>query len=658
MYCNIIVTAPVEKEYTYLCPQNLVLKKGDIVEVSFGKRKNEVGLVSKVYNNNKLVTKNIKFKEVSRKINKLRLNNNLIDFIDWVSKYTLYSKGNILKMIIPNLKIIDSKLKNKKEIQKFDNIFKIDLNAEQKEIYNLIKGDLKNKHQTIVLEGVTGSGKTEVFFEAVKNINKKNLQALILLPEISLTPNIEKRYINRFGIEPEIWHSKISNSKKSQIWNRCYSGKSKIIVGTRSSLFLPFKKLGLIVVDEEHDTSYKQEENVRYQARDMAIVRSNIEKIPIILSTATPSLETYYNIYKKRYKHVFLSKQYSGLDLPKINVIDLVKEKLLKNEWISKIIIEAISRCLKNNKQSLLFLNRRGYAPLTVCSSCGYRMECNNCSSWLVMHNKKNILCCHHCGFSTDIIDKCFKCKSENTLKFIGPGIERLAEELKKNFPQAKLEILSSENMNTNKKIKEMIDRIEQKKIDILVGTQILAKGHHFPNLSLVGIIDADAGLMGGDLRASEHTYNLLQQVSGRAGRSFGVGDVYIQTYFADNPLIRSLKNRDRNSFLKYTLDDRNKFNLPPFAHLISVILSGSSKIKVLNFGKEIVNGFQLNENISIMGPVEAPISLLRGKYRYRILFKSSERRRLNLYVGKWLKNIVSPSNIKLSIDVDPYSFL
>ena len=657
MFCKIIVPVPIDKEYTYRYSKNLILKRGDVVKVPFGKRKSEIGLVYEVIQENELNYPLKNIKEIINKINNIQINDRMMQFIDWVSKYNLCPKGLILKMVLPNLEIINYENNSKqKVITKFKKNIK--LNIEQKKAFELIQKNLKDKQKTIVLEGVTGSGKTEVFFEVIKKIIKKNFQVLILLPEISLTPNIEKRFTNRIGFNPEIWHSKISISKKRKIWNGCYLGEVKIVVGARSSLFLPFKNLGLIIVDEEHDISYKQEDGVRYQARDMAVVRSNMEKIPIILSSATPSIETYLNIKKKRYEHIFLSKQYSGFDLPRTHLINLQKEKLSKNRWISDRIINGITNCLNNNKQSLIFLNRRGYAPLTICSSCGYRIQCEYCSSWLVMHNKKRILCCHHCGFTKSLLDKCLKCNSENSLKFIGPGIERIAEELKDNFPKANIEILSSENMNTHKKISEIINRIEQKKIDIMVGTQILAKGHHFPNLSLVGVIDADAGLMGGDLRASEHTYNLLQQVSGRAGRSIEVGDVYIQTYFENNPLIQSLKKHDRESFLKYTLNDRKNFNLPPYVHLISLIFSGFSKGEVFSYSKKTIKKFPIKEDISILGPVEAPIFLLRGRYRYRVLLRGSKRKELNLYVEKWLKNITLPHSIRLITDVNPYTFM
>ena len=662
MLYEVIVSVPINKYYTYKLSKKISIQIGDVVYVPFGRRKLEIGVVVEINKNLKRKYPTEKLKGIIKKINNINLENNMLNFIDWVSKYTLYPKGAILKMVLPNINIIDFKIeeppKIKNNIKEISKIKKTNLNEEQKKAFNIINSNIKNEHKIIVLEGVTGSGKTEVYFEAINEILIKNRQVLILLPEISLTSNLKDRFINKFGFEPEIWHSKINISKKRNIWYDCYFGKSKIVVGARSSLFLPFKNLGLIIVDEEHDISYKQEDGVRYHARDMAVVRSKIERIPIILSTATPSIETYFNVKNKRYERVFLSKQYSGSDLSRIHFINLQKNKLDRNTWVSKKIIEAIKNCIKNKKQSLIFLNRRGYAPLTVCSDCGHRIQCNYCSSWLVMHSKKNILSCHHCGFSSPFIDKCENCNSKNSLRFIGPGIERVAEELKNNFPKANIKVLSSENMNTNKKIEEIIKRIKLKKIDIMVGTQILAKGHHFPSLSLVAVIDSDAGLKGGDLRASEHTYNLLQQVGGRAGRSEEVGDVYIQTYFENNPLIQSLKNRDRTSFLNNVLKDRNKFKLPPFSYLLAIIISGPSKGELQNFIRKILLDFPTKNGIKLMGPAEAPIFLLRGRYRYRILLSSLKRKKLNYSAQKWLENITLSRNIRITPDVDPYSFM
>ena len=658
MFCKVILPLPIKNRFIYKYPKRMILRKGDIVLVPFGKRKDELALVYDLIEKDELDINIQKIKEIIKVVNNLRLNTKILKFIKWVSDYTISPEGMILKMVILNKKIVDCKIKESQKTKHYENKKLVNLNTEQIEAFRLINKNLLHQQRTIVLEGVTGSGKTEVYFEAIEKILNLNLQVLILLPEISLTPQIEERFFQRFGIKPELWHSKISESKKRKTWHNCYSGFSKIIIGARSSLFLPFKNIGLIIVDEEHDVSYKQEEGVRYHARDMAIVRSKFEKIPIILSTATPSLETFYNVQKNKYTRVFLSKQYSGINLPNINLIDLKNEKLEKNTWISNKILEGISTCLKKKRQSLIFLNRRGYAPLTVCNNCGYRHQCNNCSSWLVMHSDKKILSCHHCGFILSISKKCPICKTNDSQRFIGPGVERVAEELQKEFPNAKLEIMSSDNMNTPLKIKRIIKQVELKKIDILIGTQILAKGYHFPNLSLVGILDADAGLMGGDLRASEHTYNLLQQVSGRAGRSTADGQVYIQTYFVKNQLIKSIQKRDRQSFLEQTLVERKKFNLPPFCYLVAIIISGPSKKESLNFAYSITNISKIEYNISILGPVEAPIFLLRGKYRYRLLLRGKKRKELNIFTNKLLYSLNIPKNMRLVVDVDPYSFI
>ena len=479
-----------------------------------------------------------------------------------------------------------------------------------------------------------------------------------MVPEISLTPQLETRFLKRFGFYPNIWHSKISEKKRKEIWHQCYLGKPVIVVGARSSLFLPFKNLSLIIVDEEHDTSYKQEDNIRYQARDLAIVRGQIDNALVILSSATPSLETQNNINKKKYEHVYLSSQFSGIKLPPIELIDLQQNRLDKNKWISNKIIEELKSCLINQEQALLFLNRRGYSPLSLCIECGYRYQCQQCTSWLVMHQEKKRLLCHHCGSIYPVEPNCPKCLTKDSIKLIGPGVERLEEELKLLFPKKSIGIMSSDNANTPKKIKDIIDDFESKKTDILVATQIMAKGYDFPNLSFVGVIDADTGLLGGDMRAIERTYNLLQQVSGRAGRSKKEGKVFIQTYYPNQPVIQSIQKRDRKKFVAQSLNDREDFLLPPFGFMTALILSGSSKSKTDLYGKKLIQFSRIPENMNILGPVEAPIFLLRGQYRFRILIKGNSRKILNKFTKFILKGCPPPSSIKLVIDVDPYSFM
>ena len=655
MFCNVIVTRPFNQVFTYKLKKGHVVKEGSIVIVPFGKSKKQIGMVES-FSTNINFNINYKIKLVEKVFDSISLSKDIIKFIYWISDYTLSPKGLILKLFLINEKILDFS-----DIEKKKNLFlpnKVILNNEQKKAVTLINKLLFKPNVPLVLEGVTGSGKTEVFFEAIEKIIRKKQQALIMVPEISLTPQLETRFLKRFGFSPYVWHSKISEKRRKEIWHKCYLGKTIIIIGARSSLFLPFKNLGVIVVDEEHDASYKQEDNIRYQARDLAIVRAKIDKALIILSSATPSLETQNNINKNKYKHVYLTSQYSGIKLPPIELIDLQNNKLEKNKWISNKIYEELKNCLIKKEQALLFLNRRGYSPLSLCVKCGHRYQCEQCTFWLVMHHGKKRLLCHHCGSIYPIDPNCPKCLTKDSIKLIGPGVERLEEELKLLFPKKLIGLMSSDNANTPNKIKKIIADFENKKIDILVATQIMAKGYDFPNLSFVGVIDADTGLLGGDMRAIERTYNLLQQVSGRAGRSNQQGKVFIQTYYPRQPVIQSLQKRDRKKFVEQSLKDRENFLLPPFGFMTSLILSGSSKVKTEMYGKKIIQTSKTPENLSILGPVEAPIFLLRGKYRFRILIKGNNRKILNKFTKFILKKTPPPSTIKLVIDVDPYSFM
>jgi len=655
MYCNVLIIKPFDQTFTYKVKNGQHLDIGSVVNVPFGKKKDEIGIVYDFFKFDPKAPKLFEIKEINFSYKNVLLNKKIIKFIDWVASYTLAPKGLVLRLFLINKKIVDYVHLDEKEFKLKPE--KILLNLEQKKAANIIDKSLFKPSKPIVLEGVTGSGKTEVYFEALEKILIKKKQALILLPEISLTPQLEIRFFKRFGFKPDVWHSKISESKRKNIWHRCLNGNSMVVIGARSSLFLPFKKLELIVVDEEHDLSFKQEDIIRYHARDLAIVRSNIEKFPIILSSATPSLETQNNIIKKDFVHLNLKSQFSGLDLPQINLIDLQINKLEKQKWISPIICDEIEKCIKKGEQALLFLNRRGYSPLSICSECSHRFQCNYCSTWLVMHKDKNRLLCHHCGSVYPAKPTCPKCKISHSLKFIGPGIERVADEIKSIFPKFKVGIMSSDNANSPNKTKKIIEDFTSKNIEILVATQIMAKGYDFPNLSLVAVIDADAGLMGGDIRAIERTYNLLQQVSGRAGRSQQAGKVFIQTHYPDQPLIQSLKNRDRKTFIDQILAERKQFNSPPFSSLTALIISGTTKSVTESYAIKLVKSMNSDE-VSILGPVEAPIFLLRGKYRYRILLKSKNRRKLNNFTRNLVKANPIPSNLRLTIDVDPYTFV
>ena len=650
MLYDVIVTRPFDKVFTY-SSKNKELKVGQVVLVPFGK-KMETGII---WNKN-IEKPQHQIKEISKIIDYIILKNTTIEFIKWISNYTLAPLGLVLKLFLINSDIVDFSL-GKLSKDKL-NAFAITLNKEQENAKLEIIQSISKSNKPILLEGVTGSGKTEVYFEIIEKFLKEKKQVLIMVPEISLTPQLETRFKKRFGIDVLLWHSKISKKNRQKIWHQCFNGDQAIVIGARSSLFLPFSNLGLIVVDEEHDSSYKQEDNIRYQARDLAIVRAKIESNFVLLASATPSLETINNVKINKYNHVFLSKQYSGTPLPEISLINLTKDKLEKDKWISKSITEEISKCLDNNEQALIFLNRRGYSPLALCNSCGFRYECEQCSSWMVMHQNKKIFLCHQCGTIKKINLNCPKCEEKDSIKFIGPGVERVAEELTLSFPEKNISIMSSDNVNTPNKIKKFIDDINSKKIDIIVATQIMAKGYDFPNLSLVGIVDADAGLFGGDPRAIEKTFNLLQQVGGRAGRGKKLGKVLLQTYFPDQQIIKSIQLREREKFLERALEERRNFNIPPFGFMTAIIISSHTKSLASKSASQIVQLSKIDENIKVLGPVEAPISLLRGQYRYRILIKGNNRKNLNKLTKIIVGKVKLPSSVKLIIDVDPYTFM
>ena len=650
MYYNIIVARPFDHIFTYEV-DDPALKIGQIVIVPFGKNL-EVGMIME----SDVVKPEYTIKKITTVLEGLQLSELNIKFLKWVSEYTLAPIGSVLKLFIINKDIVSYERKDQDLHQP---TFKsVKLNEEQYQTKEKIIQIQETSHKPIVLEGVTGSGKTEVYFELIEIEIKRSKQVLIMVPEISLTPQLENRFKERFGMDIDVWHSKITPKKRKEIWHKCFAGEPCVVIGARSSLFLPFKNLTLIVIDEEHDPSYKQEDNIRYQARDLAVVKSNFEKSKLILASATPSLETVNNINHKKYHHVFLSKQYSGLPLPKITLVDLSKNKLEKNQWISNILKSEIDQCLENKEQALIFLNRRGYSPLSLCVECGYRHQCNQCSSWLVMHQQKKRLLCHQCGSIQEMSLDCPTCLAKDSIKFIGPGVERVAEELSQAYPDKVVSVMSSDIINSPKKIKELVSKFSNKEIDIIVATQIMAKGYDFANLSLVGVIDADAGLFGGDMRAIEKTYNILQQVSGRAGRSQQPGKVIIQTYYPEQPIIQSLQKRDRSSFINQALAEREQFKIPPFGYMTAVIISGSSKANVEKSAQQLVYSRKNSDEVAVLGPVEAPINLLKGQYRYRILLKGNSRKKLNIFTKKMINSNKIPSTVRVVIDVDPYTFM
>ena len=572
-----------------------------------------------------------------------------------MTKKNLIVEELVKKQAYSNLKVPNYN-KNKFEINKL-------LNSEQKNAVEKINVAIKKKKpDCFLLDGVPGSGKTETYFQTVKTCLDEGKQILILLPEISLTPDWEKRFHQSFSFAPLVWHSGITKTKKKQIWLSALNSSAGVIVGARSALMLPILNLGLIIVDEEHDPAFKQEEGVRYNARDMAIYKAIRSSVPIVLASATPSLETYHNMKIGKYIHLTLPKRATGAALPDIKLIDLKTNTPERGKWISSVLTNEIKSKLDNREQSLLFLNRRGYAPLTICNSCGNKIKCVNCETWLVEHRSQNTLVCHHCGYTKRISNTCDICGAEGQIKACGPGVERIEEEINQLFPEAKLTVLSSDTMKSQKTLVKTLEKIKNNKVDIIIGTQMIAKGHDFPDLKLVGIIDSDVGLSGGDLRASERSFQLLQQVSGRSGRHSideqDKGVVFLQTYDNENPIIKAIAKNNRDDFFEKELSSRKNANMPPFGRLAAIILSSKYERKLDGFASELLRVAPLFKNVKIFGPAPAPLYFLRGKYRRRFLIKSDKTVNIQDVLLNWTNKIKTPHNVKLTIDIDPFSFM
>ncbi len=509
-----------------------------------------------------------------------------------------------------------------------------------------------------VLDGVTGSGKTEVYFEAINAALKLNQAALILLPEISLTAQFLDRFAARFGAPPAVWHSALTAKQRRQTWRDVSAGKISVLVGARSALFLPWPNLGVIIVDEEHDGGFKQDEGVIYNARDMAVVRAQHAQCPIILASATPSLESLINAQQGRYHHHRLMARAGNAQLPDIDVIDMRQSPPPKGRWLVPEFVAAIEASLHDGLQSLVFLNRRGYAPLTLCRHCGHRYACPSCDAWLVEHRFRHELMCHHCGFTRPMPNQCDACSAADALVACGPGIERITEEIGELFPQARIAVLSSDLKGGTKQLTETLQKISQGEADIIIGTQIVAKGHHFPRLNFVGVVDADLGLGNGDLRAAERTYQLLLQVSGRAGRAADKGHALLQTHMPDHPVLQALMAGDRDGFLAREAEARAHAGMPPFGRLASLILSASTQNDVLAACQLLSRKIPAVQGVRILGPAPSAILRLRNRYRYRFLVKAERQIAIQEVIRGWLSAADLPRTVRLSIDIDPYNFM
>ncbi|MEA1083951.1 MAG: primosomal protein N' [Sphingomonas sp.] len=522
----------------------------------------------------------------------------------------------------------------------------------------LVAGVAAHDFRPTLLDGVTGSGKTEVYFEAVAEAIRQGRQCLVLLPEIALTEPFLKRFHDRFGCEPVAWHSGLRSTQRRRAWRAIATGEALVTVGARSALFLPYRNLGLIVVDEAHETSFKQEEGVHYHARDVAVMRGKFEGCPVILASATPAIETRQQVALGRYAELKLPGRYGAAEMPTIEAIDLIQQPPERGRWLAPKLVTALEETLAKGEQSLLFLNRRGYAPLTLCRTCGHRFQCPNCTAWMVEHRLTRRLACHHCGHVLPTPRACPECKEEDSLVACGPGVERIADEVTALFPEAKTAVVTSDTIWSPAKAAEFVGRMEAGDIDIVVGTQLVTKGYHFPNLTLVGVVDADLGLEGGDLRAAERTFQQIRQVSGRAGRGAKPGHVFIQTHSPKAQVMQALITGDADAFYEAETEARRDAGAPPFGRYAAIVVSSEEQACANEIARLVARSAPQVEGMAVYGPAPAPLAMLRGRHRYRLLVHARRALDVQDVIRDWLGALDWPAKARVTVDVDPYNFL
>ncbi len=714
---DVLLPLALEGPYSYRIPAGLQLVPGDYVEVPLGPR-SQIGVVWALKND---APQGPKLRDVTGRFDMPAMPEAHRKFIDWLAAYYLEPPGNVLRMVLrapgafegprkqiayrasgntpkrmtpqrqrilelaaegPALRVAELadltgasaavvkglvkdgaleavELPAEKPFAKPDlNSGGLSLSRDQEEAARELRALVASRsHKVVLLDGVTGSGKTEVYFEAMAAALAAGGQVLLLLPEIALTATFIARVEARFGAEPAQWHSDLRPRQRERVWRGVASGAAKIVVGARSALFLPWKKLGLIVVDEEHESAYKQEDGVAYHARDMAVLYGSIARFPVILSSATPSLETLVNVDRGRYGLVRLKDRHGRAELPEIGLIDMKAAKLEPGTWLSEPLATAVAETLASGDQALLFLNRRGYAPLTLCRACGHRLNCPNCAASLVEHRFRRQLLCHHCGHIEPVPKQCPACGAEEKLVPVGPGIERLAEEAAVRFPQARVAILSSD-LSRGTLLRDAIRDVEKGEYNLVIGTQLVAKGHHFPHLTLAGVVDADLALESSDPRGGERTWALMAQVAGRAGRGEKPGRALIQTYLPEHPLMQALKKGDRDGYLGQEKLIRDNAGLPPYGRLAAIVVSGGDAGETERFARAIGRTAPLAEGVAVLGPAPAPIHLVRGRHRWRFLIKAEREVNIQNFLRLWLKDVKPKGSLNLAIDVDPYSFL
>ncbi|KAA5596768.1 primosomal protein N' [Blastochloris sulfoviridis] len=719
-FAEVLVPVAVAEPYSYAVPDGLDLAVGDLVAVPLGPRR-VTGVVWALAEAPRYARPG-RLRPVEARLDAEPLQPELMAFVDWVAGYTLSPRGMVLRMALrpgetlgpprPRIGVrragpeparmtaqrarvlaaLEGGLCHAKSelardagvsVAVIDGLVDegaleavalppepasrrpdpdhptVELSAAQAVAAATLRAAAGGGFAVFLLDGVTGSGKTEVYFEAVAEVLRRGRQVLLLLPEIALTTAFLDRFARRFGVAPAEWHSEVAPRRRERIWRGAASGEVAVVAGARSALFLPFRDLGLIVVDEEHDASYKQEEGVAYNARDMAVVRARIGRIPVALASATPSVETEVNARRGRYQRLVLPNRVGGAALPKIAAIDMTRDGPGRGRWIAPRLAAAVETTIGRGEQALLFLNRRGYAPLTLCRACGHRLGCPSCDAWLVEHRARRRLVCHHCGFSMPRPPACPHCGAQETFVAVGPGVERLAEEAAALFPDARLSILSSDLIEGVERLRAEIAAIERGEVDLVIGTQLVAKGHHFPRLTLAGVIDGDLGLGHGDPRAAERTFQLFYQVVGRAGRESGHGQGLIQTYQPKHPVMAALIAGDRELFYDTEIAARERAGLPPFGRLATLLVAAAEAPAAEAYARTLAAAAPLQAGVRVLGPAEAPIAVLRGRHRVRLLVRAARTVRVPDYLRDWLASVPPPKgSVSVAVDVDPQSFV
>ncbi|KFL25394.1 primosome assembly protein PriA [Devosia sp. 17-2-E-8] len=712
----VMVSVSVEGPYSYRVPAGMTVTRGSIVAVPLVGRLT----LGVVWGQPKDNFAHNRLKDIARVYDVPPLSEELLRLVDWVSRYTLAAPGAVLRAVLRSTEALeperpitafrktgyepermtDARLRVMdvvadglawakaaivgasgvspsvvEGLEKVGALERIEmppppialppdpdaarpkLSAEQQAAMDQIRGLDPHRFGVVLLDGVTGGGKTEVFFEAVADTLEAGRQALILLPEIALTHTFLERFTRRFGTRPAEWHSDMTPVQRARTWRGVLTGRVRAVVGARSALFLPFHELGMIVLDEEHDGAFKQSDGVNYHARDMAVVRGSLSQARVILSSATPSVESRNNADTGKYLHVKLESRFAAAQLPDITALDMREEGPEKGSWIAPRLAREIFATLDRGEQALLFLNRRGYAPLTLCRACGHQYQCPDCSAWLVEHRFRGVLMCHHCGHEQKVPKACGECGSVDSLVPIGPGIERVAEEAAARFPDARRVILSSD-MGSNAQLRDRFTEIEKGEYDLVIGTQLVAKGHHFEKLTLVGVLDADLGLAHGDPRAAEKTFQILTQVTGRAGRASRAGKAFLQTYHPSHPVMEAMVKSDREAFYQHELKVRRDGQLPPFGRLAALIVSANEHDDAFNFAKRLLAAAPMAEDVRLFGPADAPVAMVRGRHRVRLLAQSGKDFDLSGYVRFWLTNAErATGNVRVQVDIDPQSF-